>query len=106
MSERGDYRQTIRKFMDHEVQMTIREHCGDIYVATDDNVSYIRLPQHCSIDLPKALVDAEVRRLSANETVRRELRFQLSLQETKLDSMAAGANTAQATLDAINQSGS
>lgn len=106
MEERGDYRTTIREYMNHDVQMTIRKHCGDTYVVTNDNVSYIQLPEHCSIELPKALVDSEVRRLLVNEVVRRQLRFQLSLQDSKLGSIGAGAKTAQATLDAIANSGS
>ena len=105
--DRSDYRQMVRQYMDHSVQIAVRENCGDQFGFADDKVAYLKLPASCDVDLglPADLVRSEIMLLLNNDAVRQELRFHLSVLDSKLKSIQAGLVTAEQTLKVIEQSG-
>ena len=105
--DRSDYRQLLRQNMAHTVQAAVRTNCGDVFGQTEENVSYLTLPASCDVELnlPDELVTTEVRLLLQNDAVRKELRFHLSVLDSKLNSIQAGLVTAEETIRAIEQSG-
>ncbi len=100
-NEAADYRRVVRELMDQRVQDEIRAQCGDRYDSDDRNFIYLELPVRCEIDLPDALVTAEIARLHGREDIQRSLRFYKSLLDGKLGSLGVAIGSTQSTLAAL-----
>lgn len=105
--DRSDYRQLVRQHMDHAIQIAVREYCGDKYGYAENSVTYLTLPASCEVDLglEENLVRSEIDLLRNNAAIRQELRFHLSVLDSKLNTIQAGLLTAERTLKTIEESG-
>ncbi len=92
------YRTTIRSYMDSDIQMQVRNACGDNYTFSESNMTYLNLPKRCEIKISDGLVSSEIQLLHANERVRRDLRFHLGEIDVALASLKNGINAGNATL--------
>ncbi|WP_412067272.1 hypothetical protein [Rubrivirga sp. IMCC43871] len=89
LQDRSDYRQIIREQMAYRIQLAIREQCDDIYTIGEGNSTgfFVSLPEACRVDLAPSLVRQETVRLHASDPVRQALRFQLSILDSRLNSI-------------------
>ncbi|MEM1116426.1 MAG: hypothetical protein AAGJ11_07960 [Bacteroidota bacterium] len=92
------YRREVRLYMPHDLQDAIRGACGDEYVVEGTNTFYLRLPESCPLTLPEDAARKAADELLANEAVRRELRFHVSVLDGQLATMENAAQIAEATL--------
>ena len=92
------YRATIRSYMENDIQMQIREECGDTYVRSDSNMTTIKLPESCDISFSDDLTLAEINQLHKNAIVRLELTFHLGEIDVALASLKNDINAGNATL--------
>ncbi len=98
----SQYRRVARLHIHEDVQAVVRARCGDKWVTDERNFYYVALPQTCDIDLPEDFARAEIGRMLANEEVRRELRFHLSVLDAQIGVMTNATETATATLTKLD----
>lgn len=94
----SQYRRIARLYIHEEIQAAVRAACGDRWVTDERNFYYVELPKTCDVDLPEALVRAEIASLLENADIRRELRFHLSVLDAQIGVMTNATETATATL--------
>jgi hypothetical protein len=95
------YRSTIRSYMDNDIQMKIRETCGDTYSRTESNATTLQLPKSCDLTISDDLALTEIKQLHANAIVRRELTFHLGEIDVALSSLKNDINAGNTTLSIL-----
>jgi hypothetical protein len=99
--QNSQYRRVARLHLHEDVQAAIRKNCGDSWVTDERNFYYVALPKTCEIDLPEALIRAEIVRMQGIEDVRDELRFHQSVLGAQIGVMRNATQTATTTLAAL-----
>ncbi len=101
INEINPYRRVIRLYMDTMVQDQILENCGDVYIMKNETTFAMALPEQCDIAFDEKLVVGETSALKANQQVRTELRFHLTVLKAKLSSLKNAIGIATSTLAKI-----
>jgi hypothetical protein len=97
------YRTMIRSYMDNDIQMQIREICGDIYSRSESNNTALLLPKSCDITINDDSALSEIKRLHSNAKVRRKLTFHLGEIGVALASLKNGINAGNTTLTLLEE---
>ncbi|MFN0023868.1 MAG: hypothetical protein ACKVS5_08210 [Parvularculaceae bacterium] len=96
----SEYRRVARLNIDNRVQMEIRATCGDKWVNSNTDY-YVALPEACDIDVPAPLAKSEAARLHANDALKSELRFHLSVLDAQLGTLGNTNVIVGATLEKL-----
>ena len=78
------YRQNIRRYMPHDIQIIMREKCGDIFEFRDDGVVLISLPAECELGLPETDLESAAAATLQYEDLRIDLTHRLGDLENKI----------------------
>jgi len=101
LQQNSQYRRIARLYLDQQVQGEVRARCGDRWITDDSNFYYVELPEACAIELPADLVDREIALIYANDEVKRELRFHLSVLDANLGVMRNTREIAAKTVERL-----
>lgn len=86
ITAQAPYRELVRSVVPYSVQKAIKASCGDISATTGD-VFVTRLPKTCHIDVPAATIERAAASLRATSGLLTALTYQLSLTESKMDTV-------------------
>ncbi len=89
--------------MNADVQASIRRNCGDSWVTNDSGFFYLHIPRTCRLDLADHVVQAEIAALLADEEVRRELSFHMSVLDAQIATMENAQKIAAGILAQLKQ---
>ena len=78
------YRQNLRRYMPHQIQIIVREKCGDIFEFRDDGVVLISLPAECSLGLAEEDIATAAAATLEYEDLRMDLTHRLGDLENKI----------------------
>ena len=67
-------------------------------VENKSNVTYLKLPESCEIDISDDMIRSQINQLHANEDVRRDLTFHISAIDAALGSLENRVNVANITI--------
>lgn len=103
LQQTSQYRRIARLYIDETIQDAIRASCGDKWTTNSRNAYYVDFPKSCAIDIPQPLAREEIAALHANQEVRRELRFQMSVLAAQIGVMKNARETGVATLRKLRE---
>jgi hypothetical protein len=82
--EKTPYRQNLRRYMPHDVQILVREQCGDIFEFREDGVVLISLPAECELGLADVELANAVAATRLYEDLQIDLTHRLGDLENKI----------------------
>ena len=74
-------------YLHQNIQVKIRENCGDKRITGENSFYYVALPDTCNIEIPPKLLRAELIKMHDNTEVLQELRFHLSVLDAQLGTL-------------------
>ncbi len=103
LQQTSQYRRIARLYLDNDVQTAIREKCGDQWRTDARNAYYVEIPETCEVDIPEPLLSEQIAALHANEEVRRELQFHMSVLTAGIGVMTNSMRSCDAMLTKLRE---